>query len=136
LKTMVYVWFTESKHRVSNPVPLSHPCHTVPVTADIPAKLEFTAKATSEGVKLSIKKTEGADGYRIYMSTKPTSEFKSIKTKAITGAYNYTKKGMEKGTTYYFKVRSYKVVDERKCGVSTVKLFLYIDILHSDKGGA
>lgn len=119
LKTMVYVWFTESKHRVSNPVPLSHP-----------------AKATSEGVKLSIKKTEGADGYRIYMSTKPTSEFKSIKTKAITGAYNYTKKGMEKGTTYYFKVRSYKVVDERKCGVSTVKLFLYIDILHSDKGGA
>ncbi len=115
LKTMVYVWFTESKHRVSNPVPLSHP---------------------SEGVKLSIKKTEGADGYRIYMSTKPTSEFKSIKTKAITGAYNYTKKGMEKGTTYYFKVRSYKVVDERKCGVSTVKLFLYIDILHSDKGGA
>jgi hypothetical protein len=95
LKTMVYVWFTESKHRVSNPVPLSH-----------------------------------GSGHSRY------SEFKSIKTKAITGAYNYTKKGMEKGTTYYFKVRSYKVVDERKCGVSTVKLFLYIDILHSDKGGA
>lgn len=87
---------------------------SIPITTDKPAKPVFTAKAMSDGIKISIKKTEGAEGYRIYMSTKAASGFGSIKTKAKAGAYSYTKKGLEKGTTYYFKVRSFKEVDGNK----------------------
>ncbi len=52
-----------------------------------------------------------ASGYEVYMSTKKSSGFKKIYGGSKT---SYTKSSLKKGTTYYFKVRTYKTVNGKK----------------------
>ena len=48
------------------------------------------------------------------MSTKKTSGFKNVKTITKAATIKFTKTGLTKGKTYYFKVRAYKTVDGKK----------------------
>ncbi len=65
---------------------------------------------TSSKVTLGWKKSSGATGYQIYLSSARNGSYKRIAT--VTGENNvsYTVTGLKKNTIYYYKVRAYKTV--------------------------
>ncbi len=73
-------------------------------------KAKLTVKAGTKKVALSWKTIYGASGYRIYMSTDGSS-FTKIKDVKSGKKTSYTKTGLTKNKTYYFKIRAYKTVD-------------------------
>jgi hypothetical protein len=83
-----------------------------------PAKPKITAKVAKNGtdVKITISKTTGADGFRIYMVAPKQDKYSKIKTitKDGTAKRSYTKKNLTDGK-YSFKARAYK-----KSGNTTV----------------
>ena len=83
-------------------------------TATKPIK-EKIANITTKNQKVTItwKETTGT-GYEIYMATEENGEYVKIKTIKEQGITQYTKKGLEKGKIYYFKVRAYKYVPDVK----------------------
>lgn len=60
---------------------------------------------------LSYSKIEGASSYQIYYSTSKKGKYSLLKT---TSATTYTHSGLKTGTTYYYKVRAYKIVNKKK----------------------
>ena len=71
----------------------------------------MTAKKVKTGsVKLTWKKISGIQGYQIQMSTKSGSGFKTIKN-AGSSTVSYTKTGLKKGKTMYFRIRTYRVAN-------------------------
>lgn len=98
-------------------------------TATKPAKaaLHKLTKRSATKVKLSWKKTAGASGYEIYMATSRNGEYTLARTIAKAKTTSYTKGGLKKGKTYYFKVRAYKTADGKKIkgafsGIKKIKL--------------
>ena len=85
----------------------------------------FTAaKASTTSVKTTWKAVTGATGYEVYMATSSSGTYTKIKT---TTSLSFTKTGLTKGKTYYFKVRAYTTVDTTKVygaytSVKSVKL--------------
>ena len=89
---------------------------TKPLTPKVTVKSTKTKKAT-----ISWKNTSSRNsGYEVYMATSKNGDYSLVKT---TTAKTYTKTGLTKGKTYYFKVRAYKTVDGTKVygNYSTVK---------------
>ncbi|PEJ60843.1 hypothetical protein CN692_01780 [Bacillus sp. AFS002410] len=79
----------------------------------IPAK-PTNAKLTKSGkdsVKLTWSKASGATGYEIVRATSKTGTYSHLGSVTTT---NYTNKGLSKGKTYYYKIRSYKMVGTKK----------------------
>lgn len=70
------------------------------------AKLSKVAKAATGSAKLTFSKSGTVTGYEIERSTKKTSGFKQVGT-AKSSATSYTDTGLTKGTTYYYRVRTY-----------------------------
>ena len=66
------------------------------------------AKAGAKKATLSWNKQTGATGYNVYMATKKNGKYKKIGT-VKNGKLTYTKSGLTKGKTYYFKVAAYTV---------------------------
>lgn len=82
--------------------------------ASTKAKATKVSLATlTKKVMVSWKKIGGAKGYEIVMSTKMTSGFKKVATITATST-KHTIKSLKSGSTYYFKVRSYKIVEGKK----------------------
>lgn len=80
-------------------------------TATKTPKLSSAKAKSGKKAYLSWKKVSGASGYTLYMSTKKSSGYKAV----YSGKkLNYTKTKLKKGTTYYFKLRTYKVVNGNK----------------------
>ncbi|MCI5936088.1 MAG: fibronectin type III domain-containing protein [Lachnospiraceae bacterium] len=75
-----------------------------------PAKQTVTA--SSDTIKVTIKKVAGATGYQVQYATnkKMTSGKKTISTKKTT--YKVSK--LKANKTYYVRVRSYKIVNGKK----------------------
>ena len=71
----------------------------------------LTVKAGSKKASLSWKKVSGATGYRVYMATSKNGSYKQVTTIKKAATVKYTKTGLTKGKTYYFKVVAYKTVD-------------------------
>jgi len=67
--------------------------------------LTISADTTTGKPKLSWKKIDGAQQYRIYRSTKKTSGFEYLKSTKTT--YTYTDTTAETGVKYYYKVKAY-----------------------------
>lgn len=65
------------------------------------------ARAGDAGLKLSWTAVTGANGYEIYRSTSAAGTYKSIKS--VTGT-SFTDSGLTGGTTYFYKVRPYRLV--------------------------
>ena len=85
----------------------------VPVVPDPPA-VPTNLKAVSAGynsAKLTWTAVAGATGYSIYQSTTSTSGFAYIK--AVTST-SYTNTGLTTGTTYYYQIKAYTLVDTTK----------------------
>ena len=71
------------------------------------------AKKTSRSVRLTWKKISGASGYAVYAATSRNGAYKRLGYVAPS-KQTYTAKGLKKGKTYYFKVRAYKTVKDKK----------------------
>ncbi len=71
-------------------------------------------KVSTKGRKatITLKKITGAKGYEIYMKKGAKGKYKKIKTLS-SNKIKYTKSKLSKGSKYYFRVRSYRVVNGR-----------------------
>lgn len=81
-------------------------------TTTVTAAPKITSAKRSKNKKsitLHWEKISGVSGYEIQMSTKAKSGFKKITT-AKAKAVSYTKSGLKKTKTYYFRMRTYKTV--------------------------
>ncbi|MGN0649246.1 MAG: leucine-rich repeat protein [Oscillospiraceae bacterium] len=82
-------------------------------TAPTPTTIK-AAKAKSGSAKITWSKSTGATGYEIYMASSKNGTYKNIKTVTSASTVSYTKTGLTKGKTYYFKVRAYVTVNGKK----------------------
>lgn len=66
--------------------------------------------------KVTVKygKVKGANGYKIYRSTKKSGGFKCVKTIKSGNTVKFVNKNLKKGKNYYYKVRAYRTVDGKK----------------------
>ncbi len=67
-------------------------------------KIKSVAKISANRVKISWKKADGAQGYRLYRASSKKGSYKPVRT--TTGS-SFTDTGLSKGKTYYYKVRAY-----------------------------
>ena len=83
------------------------------INQNTPAKttLKSVKKIGTKKAKLTWKKVNVASGYEIYMSMKKSSGYKKIKTIKKAKKVTFTKSGLKKKQTYYFKVRTYRIVN-------------------------
>ena len=72
------------------------------------------ARASSSSVKVSWAKVSGASGYEVARATVKTGKYTTVKTVTSGSAVGYTNTGLKKGTTYYFKLRAYRMVSGKK----------------------
>lgn len=70
-------------------------------------------KSSEKKVSVSWNKTNGATGYVVYMATSKNGKYSKIATLKGNSKVSYTKTGLTKGKTYYFKVAAYTVANEK-----------------------
>ena len=70
----------------------------------------FTLKTSSKKVTVTLSSVNMADGYEIHRATKKKGKYTKVKELTSESELVYNNK-TKKGTTYYYKVRSYKMVD-------------------------
>ena len=75
-------------------------------TATKPNTPTLNVKLGSKKATLSWNK-QTCTGYEIYMATSKNGKYKKVSTVKNSATLKYTKTGLTKGKTYYFKVRSY-----------------------------
>ena len=80
----------------------------------VPGRVNFTkATAGTRKAVLRWKKVSGASGYQIYRSTSKDSGYKWVSTVSSRRA-SYTNSKLKKGQTYYYKIRAYRKVGNKK----------------------
>lgn len=85
------------------------------VKAAAPAPATVSAKKAKSGVaKITWGKSTGASGYEVYMAKSSKGTYTKIATINKASTLSYTKSGLTKGKTYYFKVRTYTTVSGKK----------------------
>jgi hypothetical protein len=57
---------------------------------------------------------KGASGYEVYMSTSKNGDYEQIGTTTKNSKVTFTKKKLTKKQTYYFKVRTYIIINKVK----------------------
>lgn len=84
-------------------------------TCPRPEKIEVTLSTPSAGsVKLTWKDIKYVNGYEIYRSTSKDGKYIKVNTIKDGDAIKYTNYGLSKKKVYYYKVRSYKIVNDEK----------------------
>ena len=78
----------------------------------------FKLSTSKKKVTINITSINGADGYEVYRSTSKKKGYKLQGEVTDLVLENTTKKGK----TYYYKVRSYKLVDGKKVYSSYIKI--------------
>ncbi|MGN1118043.1 MAG: fibronectin type III domain-containing protein, partial [Acutalibacteraceae bacterium] len=78
-------------------------------TATSPAAVTLKVTSGTQQAKLTWSKATGTTGYEIFIATSKSGKYKKL---ASTKSINYTAKNLEKGKTYYFKVRAYKSINK------------------------
>lgn len=71
-------------------------------------------RAGKQKFRVNWKRVAGANGYKVYRSTKKNKGFKAVKTVKGRKTVKYTTGKLEKGKRYYFKVRAYRKVSGKK----------------------
>lgn len=78
----------------------------------VPAKPTLTlSKYSSSKIKLSWNKITGSSGYALYRATSSTGTYTKIATIKSGSTVKYINTKRKKGTTYYYKMRAYRVVN-------------------------
>lgn len=78
-------------------------------TSTNPATVNFKLTAGSKKATVKWSKVTGATGYKVYYKTSKNGKWTCLKT-ANNKTTSYTKTGLKKGKTYYFKVKAYRTV--------------------------
>jgi hypothetical protein len=68
---------------------------------------------TKSTAKITWKKQGYVSGYEVYMKTSKNGKWKKVATLKGSDSTSYTKKGLSKNKTYYFRVRAYKTVYDK-----------------------
>ena len=71
--------------------------------------LSGTQTETSVNLKWSV--SSGAQGFELYRSVGSTSNFKLVKKFDNTSTLNWSESGLDKHTSYFYRIRPYRVVD-------------------------
>lgn len=79
-----------------------------------PAQTVAKAKAGEEQVTVSWKKVGSAQGYHVYYKTSKKGDYKRIGIVGQNQASKLTQDGLKGGKTYYYKVRTYRMVKGEK----------------------
>ena len=79
-------------------------------TSTRPGTPTLSAAAGTKKATLKWSKQTGATGYVVYMATSKTGKYSRIAVLKGNSAVSYTKTGLTRGRTYYFKVAAYKTV--------------------------
>lgn len=79
-------------------------------TINKPSTISAKAKSDSS-IEITWSKVDGVKKYKVYRATSKNGSYKYI---GATSNTNYVDKGLESGTTYYYRVRGYKKVDGAK----------------------
>lgn len=79
-------------------------------TATLPGTPTLSVTAGTKKATLKWNKQTGATGYIVYMATSKNGIYKKVATVKGNSKISYTKTGLTKGTTYYFKVAAYETV--------------------------
>lgn len=77
----------------------------------VPGTPTLSVTTAAKKALLKWNKQTGATGYEVYMSTSKSGKYSKIATLKGNSKISYTKTGLTKGKTYYFKVAAYKTVD-------------------------
>lgn len=77
-------------------------------TATGTPSLTKVSNSSKGKLKLTWKKTSGADGYVIYRKVGKNGSYKKIKTITSGKTVSYTNGNLKKGTAYYYKIRAYR----------------------------
>ncbi|MCO7123780.1 S8 family serine peptidase [Ihubacter massiliensis] len=89
--------------------------YPAPSASKLPAPV--SAKAVSSGyngVKISWSKVASAKGYQIYRSTSQSGTFNRIQTISSKNTTSYIDSGLTTGKSYYYKVRAYGTLDNKR----------------------
>lgn len=87
----------------------------VSITACAPAPATVSAKKAKSGAaKITWAKSTGCTGYEVYFASSAKGKFSKATSIGKASTVSYTKSGLKKGKTYYFKVRSYTTVNGKK----------------------
>ena len=78
------------------------------------AKKVRAKRVGQQRIRVSWNRVKGADGYKVYRSTKKNKGFKAVKTVKRGKTVKYTTGKLKKGKRYYFKVRAYRKVSGKK----------------------
>ena len=96
---------------------------TLLTTATKPGTPTLKATAGTKKATLSWNKQTGATGYVVYMATSKNGKYSKIATVKGGSKVSFTKTGLTKGKTYYFKVAAFETVGGKTIygGYSAVK---------------
>ncbi len=93
----------------------------------IKAVISSVKKASSTSATITWKRISDAEGYSVYMKTGIKGTYKKIADIKEGDIATYTQNGLEKGNTYYFRVRAYKTVyDEKSYGELSTSKKIYM----------
>ncbi|QKE72348.1 hypothetical protein HPK19_05825 [Arthrobacter citreus] len=81
------------------------------VTPPAAPKSITVTKSNSTSLKIAWSKVSGASGYELYRANKSNGTYTLIKS---TTAYQVTNSNLKRGSTYYYKARTYKIVGTKK----------------------
>ncbi|MDO5294025.1 MAG: hypothetical protein Q4F05_14895 [bacterium] len=79
-----------------------------------PAVPTVKLQSSSKAIKISWNKVSSGTGYEIYMASSKAGKYSKVQEVKKNKITSYTKKKLTKNKTYYFKVRSYKMVSGKK----------------------
>ncbi|WP_176526045.1 InlB B-repeat-containing protein [Bacillus sp. AFS001701] len=81
------------------------------VTPPATPKSITVTKSSLTSLKITWSKASGASGYELYRATKSSGSYTLIKS---TTSVQVTNSNLKRGSTYYYKVRAYKLVGTKK----------------------
>lgn len=80
----------------------------------VPAVPSLTVKAGNQQVALKWKKVAGASGYQVYRANSKSGKYTLAATIKKGSSVSYTNKNLKAEKTYYYKVRAYRTVNNKK----------------------
>jgi hypothetical protein len=109
-KTTYYI--KSNAYRVIEHFDKDHYTYTTDWKPDKTKSVSAVGK-TKSTAKISWKKQGYVSGYEVYMKTSKNGSWKKVATLKGSDSTSYTKKGLSKNKTYYFRVRAYKTVYDK-----------------------
>ncbi len=78
------------------------------------AKITAVNSESYNTIRVTWNKVSGANGYRIYRSTSKDGKYTAVGSTAKNGTVTFLDKKAVTGKTYYYKVRAYRKVNDKK----------------------